>query len=113
MGFNFIRKHIKVAPHRWYMPQTARSPGQYDPPVLQLTRCGVGLSRYYHTDRLGILVWQDMPETIHATGSGPTFMSELAAMVKGRRNHPSIIQWDIFNECSPAKETLEKSVQVH
>ena len=71
------------------------------------------MSRYYHTDRLGILVWQDMPETIHATGSGPTFMSELAAMVKGRRNHPSIIQWDIFNECSPAKETLEKSVQVH
>ena len=41
MGFNFIRKHIKVAPHRWY----------------------------YHTDRLGILVWQDMPETIHASVS--------------------------------------------
>ena len=52
-----------------------------------------------------------MPETIHATGSGSTFMSELAAMVKGRRNHPSIIQWDIFNECSPTKETVEKSVR--
>ena len=39
MGFNFIRKHIKVGPHRWY----------------------------YHADRLGMMVWQDMPETIHGT----------------------------------------------
>ena len=84
MGFNFIRKHIKVAPSRWY----------------------------YHTDRLGILVWQDMPETIHASGSGATFMQELAAMVKGRRNHPSIIQWDLFNEASPSRDTVEKSIAV-
>ena len=28
---------------------------------------------------------------------GPTFMAELEAMVRGRRNHPSIVQWDIFN----------------
>ena len=33
LGFNMIRKHIKVEPARWY----------------------------YHCDRLGILVWQDMP----------------------------------------------------
>jgi hypothetical protein len=33
-----------------------------------------------------------MPETIHAIGSAPSFLQELAAMVKGRRNHPSIIQ---------------------
>ncbi len=32
MGFNMLRKHIKVAPARWY----------------------------YHCDRLGMLVWQDM-----------------------------------------------------
>ena len=32
-GFNMIRKHIKVEPARWY----------------------------YHCDRLGMLVWQDMP----------------------------------------------------
>ncbi len=32
MGFNFIRKHIKIEPMRWY----------------------------YHCDRLGIIVWQDM-----------------------------------------------------
>lgn len=33
MGFNMIRKHVKVEPARWY----------------------------YHTDVLGMLVWQDMP----------------------------------------------------
>ncbi len=33
MGFNMLRKHIKVEPMRWY----------------------------YHCDRLGMLVWQDMP----------------------------------------------------
>jgi beta-galactosidase/beta-glucuronidase len=32
-GFNMIRKHVKVEPARWY----------------------------YHADKLGILVWQDMP----------------------------------------------------
>ena len=33
MGFNMLRKHVKVEPARWY----------------------------YHCDRLGMLVWQDMP----------------------------------------------------
>ena len=33
MGFNMVRKHIKVEPERWY----------------------------WHCDRLGLLVWQDMP----------------------------------------------------
>lgn len=33
MGFNTLRKHIKIEPLRWY----------------------------YHCDRLGIIVWQDMP----------------------------------------------------
>ena len=69
MGFNMVRKHLMVAPHRWY----------------------------YHTDRLGLLVWQDMPERIHGSG-GLNFVEELEAMVQGRRNHPSIIQWSIYNE---------------
>ena len=33
LGFNLLRKHAKVEPARWY----------------------------YHADRLGVLVWQDMP----------------------------------------------------
>ncbi len=32
LGFNMIRKHIKIEPQRWY----------------------------YHCDRIGMLVWQDM-----------------------------------------------------
>jgi len=36
LGFNMIRKHIKVEPDRWY----------------------------YWTDKLGILVWQDMPASV-------------------------------------------------
>ncbi len=32
LGFNMLRKHIKIEPHRWY----------------------------YHCDRLGMIVWQDM-----------------------------------------------------
>ena len=38
LGFNTLRKHVKVEPLRWY----------------------------YHCDRLGMLVWQDMPN-----GGGP------------------------------------------
>jgi hypothetical protein len=45
-AFLIAGKHIKVAPHRWY----------------------------YHTDRLGLFIWQDMPETIHGSGGGATFM---------------------------------------
>lgn len=71
MGFNMVRKHVKVEPRRWY----------------------------YHTDRLGLLVWQDMP----SAGNGDSmhqeqFSHELTRLVLGRRNHPSIIQWETFNE---------------
>ena len=40
-------------------------------------------------------------------------MDELGAMVKGRRNHPSIIQWDLFNEAKPSKETVQQSKITH
>jgi len=84
MGFNFIRKHIKVGPHRWY----------------------------YHADRLGMMVWQDMPETIHGVGSSPNFLIELQAMVLGRKNHPCIVGWDVFNEAIPPMELVDKSVSL-
>ena len=82
MGFNFIRKHLMVAPHRWY----------------------------YYADQLGMLVWQDMPETIHQTG-GRSFHFELAAMVRGRRSHPSIIVWSIYNEVSFQNRYFSRSVK--
>jgi hypothetical protein len=75
LGFNMIRKHIKVEPARWY----------------------------YWTDHLGLLVWQDMPSpnsyTEHTPPvDKPEFESELTRMVHNLQNVPSIIMWDIFNE---------------
>jgi hypothetical protein len=71
-GFNMVRKHVKVEPARWY----------------------------YWADKLGLLVWQDMP----SKRSGGTaqertqFEAELERMVKQFQSHPSIILWVVFNE---------------
>jgi hypothetical protein len=71
LGFNLIRKHVKVEPARWY----------------------------YHCDRLGILVWQDMPSGDNEGATAQTeFSTELRAMVDALRNHPSIVMWVPFNE---------------
>jgi len=70
-GFNLTRKHVKVEPDRWY----------------------------YWCDRLGLLVWQDMPSGNNATADGRRdFENELSRMVDGLENHPSIIVWVLFNE---------------
>lgn len=71
-GYNMIRKHIKVEPQRWY----------------------------YHCDRLGMFVWQDMPSTFKLRNEEERTQFELEVMrlVKGFRNHPSIINWIVFNE---------------
>ena len=71
-GFNMIRKHIKVEPQRWY----------------------------YHCDRVGILVWQDMPGTFGERNHEDKvqFESELQRMIKSHWNHPSIVNWVVFNE---------------
>lgn len=70
-GFNLVRKHVKVEPERWY----------------------------YWCDKLGLLVWQDMPSAKNTTPQGRTqFEVELQRMIEGRRDHPSIIMWILFNE---------------
>ena len=97
-GFNMLRKHIKVEPLRWY----------------------------YHCDRLGMLVWQDMPSGggsySPAVVSAPLFTGhhisdsryarfgredelgrrefadELCDMVNHLYNCPCIAMWVIFNE---------------
>jgi hypothetical protein len=70
-GFNLARKHVKVEPDRWY----------------------------YWCDKLGLLVWQDMPSGNNATVEGQRdFENELRRMVDGLENHPSIIVWVLFNE---------------
>lgn len=102
LGFNLLRKHVKVEPERWY----------------------------YHCDRLGMVVWQDM-----VNGGGPLnqwfvtyavnvlqpllrrwpdrdrrlfartdaaerdrYYEELTAMVETLYNHPCIGCWVPFNE---------------
>lgn len=71
LGFNLIRKHVKVEPERWY----------------------------YWADRLGILVWQDMPSGDNTTlAAKAEFAEELQHVVDARRDHPSIVMWVPFNE---------------
>ncbi len=71
LGFTMTRKHVKVEPSRWY----------------------------YWADRLGLLVWQDMPSGRNATPeSRQQFEQELRRLVTTHQNHPSIMMWVIFNE---------------
>ena len=83
LGFNMVRKHLKVEPERWY----------------------------YWCDKLGLLVWQDMPCADGGTAASPDkdgvvttaaaaqqFEAELKAMIEAYYNHPSIIMWVVFNE---------------
>ncbi|MBW3553167.1 MAG: chitobiase/beta-hexosaminidase C-terminal domain-containing protein, partial [Gemmatimonadetes bacterium] len=70
LGFNMTRKHVKVEPARWY----------------------------YWADRLGLLVWQDMPNGRSAPEARPQFETELREMITELRNHPSIVLWVPFNE---------------
>ncbi|HZL26000.1 MAG TPA: glycoside hydrolase family 2 TIM barrel-domain containing protein, partial [Acidobacteriaceae bacterium] len=77
-GFNMVRKHVKIEPERWY----------------------------YWCDKLGLLVWQDMPSGPSQQGAGEkmpqsskeNFEHELDRMIAGRGNHPSIVMWVVFNE---------------
>jgi hypothetical protein len=83
LGFNTTRKHLKVEPERWY----------------------------YWCDKLGLMVWQDMP-SINSYGGkqpidAPQFKTELMEMVQGRWNHPSIIMWVVFNESQGQHDTEE------
>jgi len=77
LGFNAVRKHIKVERQRWY----------------------------YWADTLGLVVWQDMPSCNSYTGnSSPPavnpqdFIAELSALVTNHWNSPCIVMWDVFNE---------------
>lgn len=81
LGFNLARKHVKVEPERWY----------------------------YWCDKLGLLVWQDMPsgdqyirpnqpDIDRSASSAMEFEKELTRLVEGRGEHPCIVMWVPFNE---------------
>lgn len=86
-GFNMIRKHVKVEPARWYT----------------------------HCDRLGILVWQDMPngdrspqwqsgnyfdgaERKRSPESEANFRKEWKEIMDYLYSYPSVVVWVPFNE---------------
>ena len=96
LGFNMIRKHVKVEPERWY----------------------------WHCDRLGILVWQDMPnggpspewqnnryfngaEAERTARSEEQFRREWKEIIDQLYNHPSVVMWVPFNEAWGQFKTAE------
>jgi beta-galactosidase/beta-glucuronidase len=87
MGYNMCRKHVKVEPERWY----------------------------YWCDKLGFMVWQDMPSAMvkgrptqvkrdavvdadFTPQEDSSFRSELRAMIRHLQSFPSIVAWVPFNE---------------
>lgn len=88
LGFNMMRKHIKIEPLRWY----------------------------YHCDRLGMIVWQDMvngggKNNMFLVGYLPTFFPFFAKMIKdkhygllGRENEAGREEW--LKECIETVEHL-------
>lgn len=89
LGFNTTRKHVKVEPSRWY----------------------------YWCDKLGLMVWQDMPCSNSYTDKPQPidksqFKTELVNMVTSFWNHPSIIMWVVFNENQGQHDTEALTVAV-
>ncbi|MFF0163514.1 PA14 domain-containing protein [Streptomyces sp. NPDC005263] len=74
LGFNAVRKHIKVEPDRWF----------------------------YWADRLGLLVWQDMPAM--TAGVNPSaaaraeYEREMKELIDEHVSSPSVVMWVTFNE---------------
>ncbi|WP_316801253.1 sugar-binding domain-containing protein [Pedobacter frigidisoli] len=98
MGFNMIRKHIKVEPARWY----------------------------YYCDVAGMLVWQDMPsgdlgnrwenrpgvldhqtEQDRSPESEGYYRKEWNEIMEKLHNVPSIVVWTPFNEAWGQFKTVE------
>ena len=96
LGFNMIRKHVKVEPERWYT----------------------------HCDEMGILVWQDMPsgddqplwqnkkyfggtELQRTPKSEAIYRKEWKEIMDHLYSYPSIVVWVPFNEAWGQFKTVE------
>ena len=76
-GLNAVRMHTKMNPRRWY----------------------------HHADILGLFILQDFVQKFlregvpsDAAATVPLFLADADALIDQRGSHPSIVQWDIFNE---------------
>lgn len=95
-GYNMIRKHVKVEPARWY----------------------------YHCDRFGIIVWQDMPsgdrgpgwnttsyfqgpESLRSLESEENYKKEWTEIITALKSQPCIGVWVPFNESWGQFKTVE------
>jgi beta-galactosidase/beta-glucuronidase len=100
-GFNMIRKHVKVEPARWY----------------------------YHCDKIGMVVWQDMPsgdnrgpswnnrpgmeggsDMTRSEASEKIYRTEWNAIIDCLYNSPCIIAWVPFNEAWGQFKTAEITI---
>ncbi|MFI2913502.1 LamG-like jellyroll fold domain-containing protein [Streptomyces sp. PDY-4] len=71
LGFNAVRKHIKVESPRWF----------------------------YHADKLGLLVWQDFVSgNLNNETGQKAFVDQGREMMRQHHNSPSVIGWIVFNE---------------
>ncbi len=71
LGFNAVRKHIKVEPARWF----------------------------YHADKLGLLVWQDFVSGNITNETGQkAFVDQGREVMTQHHNSPAVIGWIVFNE---------------
>lgn len=78
MGFNLLRKHAKTESQRWY----------------------------YLCDKIGMLVWQDMPQVyphenfaaMQKQADKEEFEKEFKNMIDDLYNYQSIVMWVVFNE---------------
>ncbi|MBW8014572.1 MAG: beta-galactosidase [Planctomycetes bacterium] len=91
LGFNMLRKHVKSEPQRFY----------------------------YWCDKLGVLVWQDMPSALYNQSKYTeeqlrTFYDqwdvEWKGVIDALYNHPSIVMWVPFNEGWGQRETEKVAV---
>lgn len=69
---------------------------------LNLLRCHIKVPdpRYYEVaDRLGLLVWTEVPNVANFTAQSAARMRQtMEGILKRDRNHPSIIAWTLINE---------------
>lgn len=79
LGLNAVRKHVKIESDRWY----------------------------YWADKLGLMVFQDMPtgnsgnpktDLPTSPEAADQWRTEVRRIIEDKWNHPSIVCWDLFNE---------------